>query len=188
MVVSNEEVDVNPGELHGEKVICSSASVLGNGLNEEIRDIVFMQLGSFNPATTQKIASDLDKINQPFIADGNQYLLIGFGRWGTSDAWAGIPVTWGQISAAKVIVEAPLEGMNSELSQGSHFFHNVTSFRVFYFSVPYSGEFLINWEWLNSQEEISSTEHVKHVRLSRPLTIKVDGRSGKGVIIHNENT
>jgi len=90
------------------------------------------------------------------------------------------------ISAAKVIVEAPLEGMNSELSQGSHFFHNVTSFRVFYFSVPYSGEFPINWEWLNSQEEISSTEHVKHVRLSRPLTIKVDGRSGKGAIIHNE--
>ncbi len=186
MVVSNEEVDVNPGELHGEKVICSSASVLGNGLNEEIRDIVFMQPGSFNPATTQKIASDLDKINQPFIAEGSHYLLIGFGRWGTSDAWAGIPVTWGQISAAKVIVEAPLEGMNSELSQGSHFFHNVTSFRVFYFSVPYSGEFPINWEWLNSQEEISSTEHVKHVRLSRPLTIKVDGRSGKGAIIHNE--
>ncbi len=188
MVVSNEEVDIAAEELKKENILCSSTSVLGNGINQEIHDIVFMQPGSFNPKTTQKIALDIEKINEGLISNKKPCLLIGFGRWGTSDAWAGIPVDWGQISAAKVIVEAPLEGMNSELSQGSHFFHNVTSFRVFYFSIPYSGEFPINWEWLNNQEKVSDSEHITHVKLTSPLLVKVDGRSGRGIITFNKKT
>jgi hypothetical protein len=144
-----------------------------------------MKPGTFDATLTQKIASEIDQVNTQLSKEKRPYLLIGYGRWGTSDAWAGIPVDWGQISGAKVIVEAPLSGMNSELSQGSHFFHNVTSFSVLYFSVPYSGEFPIQWEWLNQQEVCSETDSIKHVRIQKPLAIKVDGRSGNGVIQFN---
>ncbi|MBU3928443.1 MAG: hypothetical protein KKB74_11610, partial [Bacteroidetes bacterium] len=182
MVVSTEEVEVSTEELKQPDVLCSSPKVLGNGINNEIMDIVFMKPGVFDASLTQKIAVEIDHMNELLGKEKKPYLLIGFGRWGTSDAWAGIPVNWGQISGAKTIVEAPLAGMNSELSQGSHFFHNVTSFRVLYFSVPYSGEYPINWDWLNSQHIETETEAIKHVRLQQPLSIKVDGRSGRGVI------
>lgn len=182
MVVSTEEVEVNPEELKQTDVICSSASVLGNGTNNDILDIVFMKPGVFDASATQKIATEIEQVNNHLTKEKKPYLLIGFGRWGTSDAWAGIPVDWGQISGAKAIVEAPLAGMNSELSQGSHFFHNVTSFSVFYFSVPYSGEYPINWDWLDKQLVISETPSIKHVRLLQPLSIKVDGHSGRGII------
>ncbi|PIQ35391.1 MAG: hypothetical protein COW63_00480 [Bacteroidetes bacterium CG18_big_fil_WC_8_21_14_2_50_41_14] len=182
MVVSTEEVEVNTVELKEPDVLCSSPKVLGNGINNDILDIVYMKPGVFDASLTQKIALEIDHMNELLCKEKKPYLLIGFGRWGTSDAWAGIPVNWGQISGAKTIVEAPLAGMNSELSQGSHFFHNVTSFRVLYFSVPYSGEYPINWDWLNSQHIVNETEAIKHVRLQQPLSIKVDGRSGRGVI------
>jgi len=182
MVVSHEEVEVTPDELKQPDVLVSSPSVLGNGTNNEITDIIYMKPGTFDQNLTQKIALEIDKINEQLAKDKKPYLLMGYGRWGTSDAWAGIPVDWGQISGAKAIVEAPLAGMNSELSQGSHFFHNVTSFSVLYFSVPYSGEFPINWEWLAKQEVVSETDSIKHVKLTTPLAIKVDGKSGRGVI------
>jgi hypothetical protein len=185
MVVSTEEIEVKPEELKHPNVLCSSPHVLGNGTNNEIYDIIFMKPGTFDATLTQKIASEIDQVNTQLSKEKRPYLLIGYGRWGTSDAWAGIPVDWGQISGAKVIVEAPLSGMNSELSQGSHFFHNVTSFSVLYFSVPYSGEFPIQWEWLNQQEVCSETDSIKHVRIQKPLAIKVDGRSGNGVIQFN---
>jgi len=109
-------------------------------------------------------------------------LIIGFGRWGTSDPQAGIPVNFGQISGAKVIVEATLPDMSFVLSQGSHFFHNVTSFQICYFSIYHWGEFAVNWEWLKKQKAVAETEFVRHVELQSPLHIKVDGRSGRGVI------
>jgi hypothetical protein len=182
MVVSTEEIDVTQDELTQPEVLCASPSVLGNGTNNEILDIIYMKPGVFDASLTQKIALEIEKINNRLTHATKPYLLIGFGRWGTSDAWAGIPVNWGQISGAKAIVEAPLAGMNSELSQGSHFFHNVTSFRVLYFSIPYSGEFPIHWDWLNQQQVVSETDSIKHVELKKPLFIKVDGRTGRGVI------
>ena len=108
---------------------------------------------------------------------------MGFGRWGTSDQAAGVPVNWGQISGARVIVEAAIENMNFEMSQGSHFFHNVTGFSELYFSVPFKGKYAIDWEWLDKKESLSETGLVRHVRLEKPLEIKVDGRTGLGVII-----
>jgi hypothetical protein len=182
MVVSTEEVEVMQEELIQPNMLCGSPSVLGNGTNNTILDIVYMKPGIFDASLTQKIALQIEKINDQLSKATKPYLLIGFGRWGTSDAWAGIPVNWGQISGAKAIVEAPLAGMNSELSQGSHFFHNVTSFSVLYFSMPYSGEFSIHWEWLNQQQVVSETDSIKHVELKKPLSIKVDGRTGRGVI------
>ncbi len=182
MVVSTEEVEVEAEELKGDTVLCSSVSVLGNGTNSIISDIVYVKSNEFDAALTYKVAADLEIVNNKLITENRPYLLMGYGRWGTSDAWAGIPVDWGQISGAKVIVEAPLAGMNSELSQGSHFFHNVTGFGVLYFSVPYSGEFPINWEWLDSHKAETETDLIRHVKLQAPLFVKVDGRSGLGVI------
>jgi hypothetical protein len=182
MVVSTEEVDVAPEELKGENVLCSSLGVLGNGTNNLITDIVYVKVNEFDAGLTYKVALDLEKVNSSLIEQSRPYLLMGYGRWGTSDAWAGIPVDWGQISGAKVIVEAPLTGMNSELSQGSHFFHNVTGFGVLYFSIPYSGEFPVDWDWLNSQKAESETDLIRHVKLDAPLAVKVDGKSGRGVI------
>lgn len=111
------------------------------------------------------------------------YLLIGFGRWGSSDPWLGTPVTWSQIGGARAIVEATLPAMNVDLSQGSHFFHNISSFNVSYFSVPFGGDFPIDWEKLARQGAESETEFVRHVRLPAPLHIAVDGRQGRGAIL-----
>ncbi len=182
MVVSTEEVEVAPEELKGENILCSSVGVLGNGTNNLITDIVYVKVNEFDAGLTYKVAADLEKVNEKLIIEKRPYLLMGYGRWGTSDAWAGIPVDWGQISGAKVIVEAPLTGMNSELSQGSHFFHNVTGFGVLYFSIPYSGEFPVAWDWLNNQKAETETDLIRHVKLDTPLAVKVDGKSGRGVI------
>ena len=110
------------------------------------------------------------------------YLLIGFGRWGSSDPWLGIPVDWSNISGAKVIVEATLENMNVDLSQGSHFFHNLTSFNVSYFSVPFTSKYKIDWEWLLNCKHEEKSDLVSHIKLESPLIIKVDGKNGCGVI------
>ncbi|NJO90597.1 MAG: hypothetical protein HC831_17785 [Chloroflexia bacterium] len=130
-----------------------------------------------------QIAKELEQVNDLLTAQNQAYLLIGFGRWGSSDPIMNIPVTWGQISGTKCIVEALLEGMNVDLSQGSHFFHNLTSLGVSYFSIPFGGKYEIDWEWLNNQEIIKETEFVKSIKLNEPLKIKVDGRVGLGVIL-----
>jgi hypothetical protein len=111
-------------------------------------------------------------------------VLIGFGRWGTTDPQGGIPVNFGQIAGAKTIIETTLPDMNFSLSQGSHFFHNVTSFKIFYFSLYHWGKYKIKWDWLNKQTTVSETEYIRHVELLKPLQIKVDGKNGRGVIYH----
>jgi hypothetical protein len=132
---------------------------------------------------TYQIANELEKLNQSLVKDNRPYLLIGFGRWGTSDASAGIPVNWGQISGAKAIIEAALENVNFELSQGSHFFHNVTGFGVYYFSFPFERIDAIDWKWLDDKSAESESDMVRHIRLHEPLRIKVDGQTGKGTIL-----
>ena len=111
--------------------------------------------------------------------------MIGFGRWGSSDPWLGVPVDWAQISGAAVIVEATLPQMSPDLSQGSHFFHNLISFEVLYLSVSHSASPGIDWTWLNEQRAETESDLLRHVRLDRPLHVKVDGRSGRGVITHD---
>lgn len=184
MVVSNEEVEVAPQELYGDKILVAAEKVLGNGVIENIQDIVFVKREKFAASHTLTIANHLEQVNNELVDSKKRYLLIGFGRWGTSDPQGGIPVNFGQISGAKVIVESTLPEMDFMMSQGSHFFHNITSFKVCYFSVNHWGDFKIDWEWLNEQETVSETEFIKHVRLQAPLLIKVDGRSGRGVIRH----
>jgi len=183
MVVSNEEVIINEDELHGANTLISSDHALGNGTLNIIKDAVFIKPGSFEAKHSPKIAEELETVNNSLTKTKTPYLLIGFGRWGSSDPWLGIPVNWGQISGAKVIVESMLENMNVELSQGSHFFHNITCFRVLYFSLPFTGNYKIDWNWLEQKETVYETDYIKHVKLNSPLQVKVDGRTGRGVII-----
>ena len=182
MVVSSEEIKVEVDELSGDNILVASKNVLGNGTNNTIEDIVFVDPEKFETKYTPKIAEELEGINKILVQQHRPYLLIGFGRWGSSDPWLGIPVNWGQVSGAKAMVEATIENMNVELSQGSHFFHNLTSFMVSYFSVKISDQYRIDWEWLKEQQVVNKTDFVTHVTLPSSLNIKVDGRSGKGVI------
>lgn len=184
MVVSQAEVDLPPAELTGAKVLLSSETVLGNGVLDAIRNVVFVHPERFDTLKTREIAAEIEPVNRRLVEAKTPYLLIGFGRWGTTDPPAGIPVDFGQISGAKVIVEAALPNLNITMSQGSHFFHNVTSFKIFYFSIPHGSEYRIDWEWLMKQRTVSETHFVRHVELDAPLCAKVDGRSGRGVITH----
>ncbi len=182
MVVSQEKVEVSLAELSGKKVVAASESVLGNGAIHTIQDVVYVKPEDFAVNKTTLIAKELEKLNQQLIQDKRPYVLIGFGRWGSSDPSGGIPIKFGQISGAKVIVEATLPGMSFMLSQGSHFFHNITSFQVCYFSVAHWDKYHIDWDWLNKQEVVHETQYIRHVRSSAPIQIKVDGRESRGVI------
>lgn len=183
MVVSQAEVDVADEELGSEAALVASEQVMGNGLVETIRDVVYVRPEAFEAAATRRIAGELEELNRPLAADGRPYLLLGFGRWGSSDPWLGIPVEWSQIAGARAIVEATLPEMNVERSQGSHFFHNITSFQVFYFQVHHAGPHRVDWAWLDGQPAAAQTEHCRRVSLAIPLTVKVDGRTGRGVIL-----
>ncbi len=185
MVVSNEGVDVRPELLHDEAAIVASDNVLGHGRRTDIADIVLVRPESFARESTHAIARELERINDKLVEERRPYLLVGFGRWGSSDPWAGIPVTWGQIAGARVIVEAPLEGVEPEPSQGSHFFHNVTSFRVAYFTLRSRAPSRVDWAWLAAQPAMSAGPYVSHLRLPQPLELRVDGNTGKGVVLRH---
>jgi hypothetical protein len=185
MVVSDAKVDVSLTELMGERILVASESAMGNGILDNIQDVVFVKPEKFGPNQTQTIAVQLEDLNRRLVASHTPYLLIGFGRWGSSDPQGGIPVNFGQICGAKAIVESTLPEMNFMLSQGSHFFHNITSFRVFYFSVPHWEKYTIDWNWLAEQNVVSETEFIRHVKSPFPLQIKVDGTTSRGVIYHD---
>jgi hypothetical protein len=132
---------------------------------------------------TPTIAQNLEVVNRELQQEHRPFVLIGFGRWGSSHPSLGIPVDWSQISGARTIVEATLPEMNVELSQGSHFFHNLSSFRTAYFMVQHGGRGAINWEWLNRQPVVHETELIRHVRPEVSLSVRVDGRSRRGVVL-----
>jgi len=181
-VVSNEAVEVTAEDLSHPAAIVASDMVMGNGTEDGIQDIVFVRPAKFSSMQTPKIALEIEAINRRLVEEHRPYLLIGFGRWGSSHSSLGVPVDWSQICGAKAIVEATLPSMNVELSQGSHFFHNLSSFRASYFMVRHEGPFSINWDWLNQQPMAKDTELVRHVRPTAPVLVKVDGRTARGVI------
>jgi len=186
MVVSNDIVDVAPEDLHGPRVLAASENVMGNGIIENLFDVVYVKPDVFEAKNTPRIAIELETINRVLRQAGKKYVLIGFGRWGSSDHWLGIPVNWGQINGAGVLVEATLPNMYVDLSQGSHFFHNLSSFQVGYFAVRHSGPFSIDWEWLSKQKVEIEKDFTRQVTLQEPLIVKLDGRNSKGVIIHGK--
>ncbi len=185
MVVSTAAVDLDENELAGERVLLSSETVLGNGALDTIRDIVYVDPDRFDVMKSREIAAEIERLNGPLVEARRPYLLIGLGRWGTTDPLGGIPVDFGQISGAAVIVEASLPNLAFTLSQGSHFFHNVTSFKILYFSIRHHDEHGIDWGWLRRQERRWDGAFASRVELAAPLLVKVDGRSGRGVILHD---
>jgi hypothetical protein len=182
MVVSDAQVEITDEDLATPGLLAASTRVLGNGVDDQITDVVYVRPDQFEARHTPAIARQLEQFNTTLLQEGRPYLLIGFGRWGSSDPWLGIPVTWGQICGARAVIEATLPEMIVELSQGSHFFHNLSSFEVSYFMIPHHARPGIDWSWLDHQQVMAETEHVRHVRLGQPLVIRVDGRSGRGVI------
>jgi len=182
MFVSDDRVEVQENELQGEHVVIASEQVLGNGQLDSIKDIVYVKHDAFSAKDSWLVAAELDEMNRRLLEAGLPYLLIVIGRLGTSDPWLGIPVKWGQVSGARVIVEASSSELNVDMSQGSHFFHNVTCLRILYFSADKTGRYPVRWEWLESQKEIHDAQFVRHVALNEPLRVKVDGESGRGVI------
>jgi hypothetical protein len=184
MVVSDEQVALTAEDMSGPNVLVASSRVMGNGTDSTIQDVVYVKPESFEARYTRAIARELEQVNAALLTAGRPYLLIGFGRWGSSDPWLGIPVNWGDICGAKAIVEATLPDMIVELSQGSHFFHNISSFHVSYFSVRHQAVPGIDWDWLNAQPAESETTYLRHVRLDDALVVKVDGRAGRGAIWH----
>lgn len=182
MLVSEEEVTLADEELARADLVLASDRIMGNGVVDTIRDIVYVKPEPFETRHTLTIATQLERMNGPLLEARRPYLLVGFGRWGSSDPFLGIPVNWGQICGAKVIVEATLPRMAVEASQGSHFFHNITSFQVGYFYVSHFREPGIDWEWLGTREVVSETEFVRHARLDSSLLVKLDGKRGSGAI------
>jgi hypothetical protein len=183
MFISDARIELADEEMSGPKVLAASEEVLGNGLINTIQDIVYLKNAKFDERESRVIASELEAINNKLVAENRRYLLVVYGRLGTTDPPFGIPVEWAQISGAKVIIEAALPEMNVELSQGSHFFHNVISFQVGYFSVRHSGRYPINWEWIKNQQAVAETQYVCHVRPAASLLIKIDGRNRRGVVL-----
>lgn len=183
MATTADAVAVDDAELRSPAALVASLRAMGNGVDESIADIVYVRPDGFAAAATPQIADELAQFDQALVADGRPYLLIGFGRWGSSDPWLGIPVDWSQIAGARAIVEATLPAMNVEPSQGSHFFHNLASFRVAYLMVHHDARPGIDWAWLAAQPAVAETAHVRHLRLPAPLRIAVDGRRGRGVVL-----
>ena len=183
---SSETVEVGEEDLAGPLTVVGSELALGNG-ERRLEDVVYVVPEGFEGRLTPAIALEIERLNRPLVEAGRHYLLVGFGRWGSSDPWLGIPVRWDQIAGARAIVETTLPQMRPEPSQGSHFFHNLSSFAVLYLTVPAAGPGPgIDWAWLASQPEVARTEHVRHVRCRQPLLLRVDGRSRRGAVLRNE--
>lgn len=183
MVVSSRGTIVEIGDFDRQKVLVYSERAMGNGKLNNLRDILYLRPETFRAEHTREMAMEVERFNSDLLESQSPYVLIGFGRWGSADPWLGVPVQWGQISGARVIVETTLEQMNPDLSQGSHFFHNMTSLGILYLSVPDPKALPIDWPWLQQQPVVRETEYVRHVRSSVPLSVRIDGRSGKGLIL-----
>lgn len=168
--------DVAPGDL-----ICKSNNVLGNGVQQDIFDIVMVDVDRFDRANSRQVAAEIGHMNEKFLARKCPYLLIGVGRWGTMDPWLGIPVRYDQISGARVIIETGLKDVAVQPSQGSHFFQNITSFMVGYFTVGVDG--FLDWDWVRQQPAEEEMQHIKHLHFNKPLIVKMNGHSNKGIIL-----
>ncbi len=188
MVVGREARDVKIDDYRDEDVICMSTHIIGNGAYKDITDIIFVDPDLFELNKTNMIASEIGELNKLLANERRKCVLMGFGRIGTSDQWLGIPLVWWQMSQAKVVVESDLGNLVVEPSLGSHFHHNLTSLKMGYFHIgqKIGSEDRINWNILKQAPVVHQTGHVKLVRFDKPLVIKIDGQSGRGVILKPE--
>lgn len=171
-----EEIDTSEALIYAE-------SALGLGAIEGVSDIVYVRREAFDKAHTQQIAAEIRKLNAGLRAQQRLYVLVGPGRWGSSDPWLGIPVRWTDISEARVIVECGLENFRVESSQGTHFFQNLVSFGAGYLTInPFMGDGRFDQQRLDAMPAVFENEYLRHVRFPEPLYIYIDGRKNKGIV------
>jgi len=188
MVMTREASNIEFDEVNKNEVLCSTNQVLGDGVYDNIYDLIVVDRDKFDRSKSKDIAYEIAKINEKLVNENKSYLLIGVGRWGSTDPWLGIPVTWDQISGASVIVEAGFKDFNVTPSQGSHFFHNITSFGIGYFTIgEINNECFIDWEWLTDQESADEYSFTKHLKYKLPLLTKISGQKNKGVVYKPKN-
>ena len=187
-IVDNKEVmEEDLTLVEQEDTILTSTSVLGHGIVTDVQDIIYVKTGAFCSSNNQSISYDIEKMNRQFTGEEKNYVLVGPGRWGSSDSWLGIPVKWPHISNARVIVECGLENYRVDPSQGTHFFQNLTSFGVGYFTInPFKGDGWFDEGYLNSLPAVEETEYLRHVRFDKPAVIKMDGKKSLGVVLKPE--
>ena len=170
-----------------EKVVLKSFNSLGHGIMEDVHDLIYVKTEGYNAGNNPTIAYEIEKLNRKFLNEGKHYVLVGPGRWGSSDSWLGIPVKWPHISAARVIVEAGLSNYRVDPSQGTHFFQNLTSFGVGYFTInAYMNDGIYNKEYLDTLPVVEETKYLRHVRFENPIVIKMDGKKKLGVVMMPE--
>lgn len=188
IVDRKEVIDPHLLEMTDNELILRSATALGHGNIENVRHIVYVRPDNFNSAHNPEIAREIGDINTRFTEQGINYILIGPGRWGSSDPALGIPVRWPQIASARLIVEAALPGYRIEPSQGTHFFQNLTSFGVGYFTVdPSAGQGMFDHQWLDAIPAVYESEHVRIVEFDAPLAIGINGIKGIGAVAKPSN-
>lgn len=183
MVLSSEIEELNIN-FNKKDLICQSNQVLGNGSINDIYDLIYVDPNKFDRAKSRMVALEIAKLNSKLIDEKKPYILIGLGRWGSLDPWLGIPVTWDQISGATAIVESGFKDFDVEPSQGSHFFQNITSFRVGYFTVDNANKIgFIDWDWFLSQNVVQELEFTKHLKFDKPISVKINGHKNIGIIL-----
>lgn len=187
IVDNNAVLDEDLTAIPDDRLLLRSYNSLGHGIMNDLYDIVYVKTDHYSASNNQKIAWEIEKLNQQFLDEGRNYVLVGPGRWGSSDTWLGIPVKWPHISAARVIVEAGLTNYRVDPSQGTHFFQNLTSFGVGYFTInAYMNDGIYNQDFLNAQPALHETEFLRHVRFEQPMTVKMDGKKKQGVVLMPE--
>ena len=187
MVDVKSDVHINLSEIRPETILLQSNNALGHGQMDDITDVVYVKTDGYNAGNNPLIAEEISRINAKFLDRGEHYVLVGPGRWGSSDSWLGIPVKWPNISAARIIVEAGLTNYRVDPSQGTHFFQNLTSFGVGYFTInDFNGDGVYNRAILDALPAVEEAAHVRHVRFPHALSIKVDGKKKLGYVLTEE--
>jgi hypothetical protein len=183
-IVQNENsLNFKLDGIDEKNTIIYSKRALGNGVFKDIFDMVYVPPSKFKPEATQQIAERVTAINNSFLDKKSNYILIGPGRWGSTDPWLGIPVQWPQISQARIIVESGLKNFRIDPSQGTHFFQNMTSFRVGYLTInPYENDGYYDVDYLNELPAVYEDEFIRHVRFEQSLEAQIDGKQNLGVI------
>jgi len=187
-IVDNDQTaNFDMDDVAKEDTIIYCESALGNGVIDDIYDFVYIKPDAFNTLDSKTIASEISIVNEKFIKEQKNYVLVGPGRWGSSDPSLGVPVKWAHISQARVIVESGLENFRIDPSQGTHFFQNLTSFRVGYFTInPYINDGFYDLDYLNKQETYFENKYIRHVRFKKPIQVQIDGKNNKGIILKSK--
>src|SRR6266481_4849404 len=187
LTLARDTEDLALDDVPPERLICLSSKVLGNGRIENLHDIVVVDSQRFERSRSQEVAQAVAQFNRVLNGENRPYLLIGVGRWGSTEPWLGIPVEWDEISGARVIVEAGFRDFRVTPSQGSHFFQNLTAFRIGYFTVnPDAGEGSIDWQWLTEQPAVGEQGCVRHLQFAEPIRVVMNSRASQGVIFKPE--